>query len=191
MIRSNSRTTGAYLGALFCTVALLVGCGSEEPRRTVPLTVTLADERPKPRSFPNSYPTRHDGAVFFNHMAHMAAPNGCASCHHEGRAHDMEHVPDCDSCHADADDGSLLSNVNVRCIECHSTPGFSRFLGTENIARRDSGMSTELHFSANAFHGLCIECHEQFNIAQTSSWAPVACISCHTSTPTNYEFIKD
>lgn len=183
------------LGILLAGVlVVLVGTESEgagQSMRGVPRVITLARDRDEPLPVTSGFATRHRGPVRFDHAGHISRYRmPCTTCHHEHRAHQMEFTPTCNRCHRGADD-AVTRPVNLRCSECHSTRGLLRFSGEEAIERRDSGMATKLHFSADAFHGTCITCHQQSNIADRDDWAPVSCIACHQQISTNYEFTED
>lgn len=195
--RGRWRTTMLQLAVsgvavLLFTLAVMAGAqpdASSAREPSVPDVLTLAEEHPGPDVFRKGFASRHVGPVRFDHAAHERTAR-CADCHHEQRAHRMESMPSCGSCHH-GPDALVTSNANMRCVECHSTRGLLRFSGTEGIERHDSGMSTRLHLNGEAFHELCIACHQQSNIAGASRWAPVACIACHSKTETTYEFVKD
>ena len=183
------------MAALLFSLAVLAEVQSDASsarESSVPAVLILADERPGLCTFCYNFTSRHVGPVRFDHAAHMRVPGTrCADCHHEHRAHRMEWIPSCDNCHR-RPDGVVVSNANMRCVACHSTPGLLRFSGKENIQRLDAGMSTKLHLNGEAFHQSCLSCHERSNIAGVNNWAPTACISCHqTKEQTNYEFIQD
>lgn len=173
----------------------LTGLQAAEPdpqgEPALPDVLTLADDRQGAELFTNRFASRHAGPVRFDHAGHVAHHRGpgenCADCHHEHRAHRMEQIPACGNCHR-RPDGAVDSDANMRCIECHSTPGLLLAAGTERIKSTDSGMSTELHLNGEAFHQLCFACHEQSNIANPNEWAPVSCIACHAKKPMTYEF---
>lgn len=180
--------------ALLFTLVALAPAQSDAPQASgdsMPGVLMLTDERPAAHAVVEGFLSRYVGPVRFDHAAHVQVPGSrCADCHHEQRAHRMESTPSCDNCHRHPD-GVVVSDANMRCVQCHSTPGLIRFSGTEGIQRRDGGMSTALHINGEAFHQLCMSCHQEANMASVHSLAPVSCISCHLKTLTSYEFTKD
>ena len=96
------------------------------------------------------------GKILFDHKAHLEEERygiSCQDCHHHPE--DDEDNRSCGSCHGTEETTAALE---ATCLECHESDEFDL---EEMAGRKD------------AFHGQCIQCHEQYEKG------PVECASCH------------
>jgi len=97
------------------------------------------------------------GKVLFTHKVHTSDSGyglACMDCHHHPEEDEID-TSACGDCHQSGDTADLKS-----CLECHEA---------------DEIEDTEMLKKADAFHGQCITCHQDFE----TEAGPVECADCH------------
>ncbi|GAB7022384.1 hypothetical protein JCM12178A_09420 [Salidesulfovibrio brasiliensis] len=114
------------------------------------------------------------GRVIFTHQAHTEEYGfDCADCHHDGIGQD-EPIS-CGSCHPAAFDETFRAEHQKAfpdeeaCLRCHyDVPG-------EELAEDNRPDTDFIPTRADAFHGQCMTCHEEFG----GPYGDDTCYDCH------------
>ena len=112
----------------------------------------------------------HQGAVAFDHAAHVKAP------HDPQSAHPAPATATCAGCHHTTDGEGVIQLA--KCEGCH---------GPEGDPRNPQSRAFDEESRKTAFHEMCIGCHA--NLAKAAGansnarTGPVDCADCHKANP--------
>ncbi len=135
------------------------------------------------------------GRLTYNHQDHADQyASACTDCHH---GTDIEAEPGaCNQCHGDVADGktpSLREAVHAKCASCHADMYEKKTAGCKDCHEVLPGKAegaqpacNSCHYETEgvplpntmeAFHGQCMQCHEQ---AGAGPFGEKSCTRCHT-----------
>ena len=113
----------------------------------------------------------HRGVVAFDHALHIRAARDPHS------PADPPAIAACSYCHHTRDARGVIQLL--KCEGCH---------GPEGDSRNPKSRTFDEEYRKQAFHDLCIRCHEALGKISTPSkvairTGPVACVDCHAVSP--------